>query len=398
MSNPIIQRIDLLMPPFSQYGVLQYFTTCFADALEACGVSCRVLEAEYSNPKPFVDTLMEDRPDCTLSFNGLLPDDDGNFFCDLINIPHVACLVDSPNRFVLLARSAKTIITCVDEGSCRFFTGIKCPNVFFMPHAADPTISPEKGPRPYDICMLATCIDYEEIRKGWKDHPKAIQRALEEAAEESLNHEHVPYLENFVNAIDRQMRMIGGINPRDLNLPALLQELEDYINGVDRIALLKNISTGQIHLFGENQAAWKRLLGAKAKEITIHPAISHDAAVKVMCQSKVVLNSCPSIREGGHERFFNGAACGAVLFSSGSQYLRRHFTPDEEYFSYQYGERDKLNAALTRCLSDEPYRQTIAATARKKVMEQHTFLHRARAFLDELAPRLAELKAEEKSP
>ncbi len=54
------------------------------------------------NPRPFLDTLFADRPECTLSFNGLLPDAEGRFFCEMIQIPHVACLVDAPTQFFSL--------------------------------------------------------------------------------------------------------------------------------------------------------------------------------------------------------------------------------------------------------------------------------------------------------
>ncbi len=76
----MIKRIDVFMPPRSQYGVLHHFTRKLSEALGRAGVEASLLEAQYDNPKPFLDKIFSDRPDCTLSFNGLLPDREGRFF------------------------------------------------------------------------------------------------------------------------------------------------------------------------------------------------------------------------------------------------------------------------------------------------------------------------------
>ena len=87
------------MPPLNSYSLLQYFTIKMHEALLRLGVQSRLLEAKNKNPAPFLKVLFEDSPDCTLSFNGLLPDEQGRFFSDMIKIPHVAFIVDSPLKF-----------------------------------------------------------------------------------------------------------------------------------------------------------------------------------------------------------------------------------------------------------------------------------------------------------
>ena len=116
-----MKRIDVFMPPLSTYGVLHHFTEKMHEALLRAGIQSRLLEAKRNDPGPFLKALFEDKPDCTISFNGLLPDTQGRFFCDMVNIPHVACLVDSPNSYLSLTQSPLTIITCVDQSSVDFF-------------------------------------------------------------------------------------------------------------------------------------------------------------------------------------------------------------------------------------------------------------------------------------
>src|SRR5262249_44553215 len=154
-----IKRIDLFMPPnLSQYGVLHHFTKKLQEAFSRLSVNCRILEAQRNNPKPFLTELFKDPPDCTLSFNGLLPDEEGRFFADLIRIPHVAYVVDSPNSFVSLVQSPFTIIASVDGKSCEFFRGIHGAHVLFMPHGVEKDLGMEfyDHERPYDVLLLSS--------------------------------------------------------------------------------------------------------------------------------------------------------------------------------------------------------------------------------------------------
>src|SRR5262245_57823959 len=182
----MLRRIDLFMPPnISQYGVLHHFTQKFHEALLRLGVNSRVLIAQRDNPKPFLTELFKDPPDCTLSFNGLLPDEEGRFFCDMIRIPHVACIVYTPKSFISLSQSTNSIIASVDRDACDFFRGINCKNVIFMPHGVEKNIhfDPKDNQRTYDVVLLASCIDYEKVQSDWKEkYGVAISQIMEEAA------------------------------------------------------------------------------------------------------------------------------------------------------------------------------------------------------------------------
>ena len=205
----MIKHIDLFMPPnLSQYGVLHHFTKKFHEALLRAGVHSRILIAERNNPKPFLAELFKEIPDCTLSFNGLLPDSEGLFFCDLIRIPHVAFTVDSPNNFYLLAKSPYTIISTVDRDAVDFYRGIHAQNVLFLPHGVE-KIPPAKASdenRPYDVILLATAIDFEHHRSQWKNKfPEAICKVMDDAAELALSNHNESYIKAFVICLDRHL-------------------------------------------------------------------------------------------------------------------------------------------------------------------------------------------------
>lgn len=391
----MINRIDLFMPPISQYGVLHHFTTMLAEGLMRNGVHCRILQAQRDNPKAFIDDILSDPPECTLSFNGLLPDAEGHFFCDLIKIPHVACLVDSPNRFLPLIQSQRTIITCPDETGVEFLRGTHARHVLFMPHAVEKTLSVDlDGDRPYDVTLLSSCIDYENIRKKWPEKfPPVLCKAMEAAAEATLSDQVTPYSYALAHAIDREAKSGNSFDPRTINFLDVLDELESYINGKDRIELVKNIKDAQVHIFGSQTGpkGWKEYLGSTFNT-TVHGQIPFEEALQTMKKSKIILNSCPKMKRGAHERIFTGLACGALVITSENPYLDTIFKDGQSISFYQHKQRHKINEQINHYLSNKDEREQVAARGREIVMRGHTWDHRAITLIKQLSPILESMK------
>lgn len=391
----MVKRIDVFMPPKGQYGVLHHFTEKFYEALGRNKVDCRLLEAEKYNPKPFLEKIFNDPPECTLSFNGLLPDEEGNFFCDMIKIPHVACLVDSPNQYLTLTKSPNTIITCPDRFSCDFFRGLNFENVIFMPHGVEKELQPNKEKnKKYDVVMLSSCIDYEEIKKKWETTlSKELCKVLEEAAEITLEDAETSYVQAFVQALDEHTKKSNAIDPLKIDFFTVLDELENYVRGKDRVEMLKGIKDARIDIFGSGfaGASWKKFVG-KQKNCHIHDAVSYDQAIDIMKNSKIVLNSCAWIKNGAHERIFAGIASGALVITSENIYMRENFKSDQDIVFYQNGKWKDLNERVNYYLSNAEAREVVVDRGREKVKLHHTWDSRAKQLLKDLTPILKKIK------
>lgn len=391
-----MKRIDIFMPPLSNYGVLHHFTEKMHEGLQRAGIKSRLLEAKRNDPGPFLKALFEDPPECTLSFNGLLPDDQGRFFCDMIHIPHVACLVDSPNSYLSLTKSPSTIITCVDRSSVEFFKGTGFSHVLFLPHGVESSLAPDSsGKREYDVVMLSSCIDYESIRSSWKKkYPAPLREAMEEAAEKALEDTTKPYYQAFVEALDKQVHKQSGIDPQTIDFIEVLDEIEMYIRGKDRVELVKAIKDAKIDIFGsaDGAAGWKKYLGDK-RNVVIHDPVPFEQALAIMKHSKIVLNSCPWISNGGHERIFAGLACGALVLTNENAFLKEEFKDGESIVFYQHGRWDKANHRVNEYLENKKKREQIAKKGREIVMERHTWDHRAAQLIKELPALLKTIKA-----
>jgi spore maturation protein CgeB len=387
----MIERIDLFMPPKGRYEVLHYFTRSLAMALSHTGVRCRVLEPQHDNPQEFIEALFSDRPECTFSFNGLLPDSEGRFFCDLVHIPHVACLLDAPQHFIPLIRSTNNIITCADRFYCDFFEGLNCANVLFMPQGVDREsihMPIEGEERPYDILLLASFIDHEAVRKTWKKQfSTSVYKTLEEAVEITLSERDVPCIQALAQALDIQSRNSGGLDPATIDFVMLLDQLEDYVNGKGRSELIQAVTGAQVHIFGVGSAEWLRPL-KKCSHITPHDPVSYGEALQLMRQSKIVLNSRPTVKNGGNERIFAGIASGALVITNDNLYIHDNFKNGEEILLYQHGRWEELNQHIQRYLQEDSQRVEVVKKGQEIVANGHTWDHRAVALVSSLAPIL----------
>lgn len=390
-----MKRIDVFMPPLSNYGVLHHFTEKMHQALQRAGIKSRLLEAKRDDPAPFLNALFEDEPECTLSFNGLLPDTQGRFFCDMIGIPHVACLVDSPNSFMPLTTSPSTIITCVDRSSADFFKGSGFSRAMFLPHGVDRDLAPDpSGKREYEVVMLSSCIDYESIHASWKKkYPAPLCKAMEEAAEGALSDLNVPYYQTFVAALSKQIQEQSGIDPETIDFTEILDDIEMYMRGKDRVELVKSIKDAKIDVFGsaDEAAGWKKYLGNK-RNLVIHDPVPFEQALSIMKDSKIVLNSCPWISYGGHERIFAGLACGALVLTNENAYLDSEFKDGESIAFYQHGRWDKANHRVNEYLENSSKRDLVAKKGREIVMARHTWDHRAAQLIKELPALLKNIQ------
>ncbi|WP_284452907.1 glycosyltransferase [Parachlamydia acanthamoebae] len=382
----MINRIDIFIPARSQYGVLNQFTTDFAAALTRQGVNCRILKAERDNPRPFLDQIFQDPPNCTLSFNGLLPDEEGRFFCDLINIPHVAYLVDAPTLFFSLANSPLTIITCVDRLGSQFFTELESAQSFFLPHGVDQDLKDLHLEKKYEVVMFSSCIDYEKIRENWEQRfSKPLINALNEAIDVSLNQDGISYIHAFVQAVDKQAKQGNPIPSHEINFVEVLDMLERYIRGKDRVELVRNIRDAQVDVFGapDESKSWSDYF-KDMPNVRCHDPVPYQEAIQIMQQSKIVLSSCAWIKDGLHERILAGTQSGALVVCQENPYLLEEFPRDKSLLYYRHGQWDALNASIYHFLNHENERQDRVQQGQNIVQNGHTWDHRARQLLRDL--------------
>lgn len=391
----MVNRIDIFMPPTSQYGVLPYLTNEIHQAFTRQGVSCRLLVAERENPEPFLKSIFNDPPDCTFSLNGLLPDEGGQFFCDMIKTPHVACLTENYTEFGVLSQSKLNILTCPDAFACHYFRGLGCDQALFMPHGVSPALKPDPSlSKKYDVLFVGSCIDYEYIRGEWKKkYPKPIYQALNQAQEITLSDYKTNFMDALVQAIN-EVSQKSTLNLEKLNMLELIQELELFVKGRDRVELIKSIKDAQVTIFGTTIGlnGWDKYLKGM-KNVKIHSPIPFESAIEAMKMSKIVLNSTPASKNGANGRTCAALGTESFLLTSQNIYMDHHFVNGQDLAYYIHGEWSDVNEIVQFYLENESERLAAAKNGRDKAMVEHTWDRRVEDLLRQLPPLIEKARA-----
>lgn len=375
-------RAILIEPPTSQYGTMFHYTKKMGEALERCEISVETIPGQWlQTPQKIIDHLAQKPPSFTLSFNGLLPDASGNFLSDVLEIPHIAVLIDSPARFTPLFQSKYTFIACADRLLCDFVTNAGFPRVFFCPAAVERDIVyNKKSEWKYDLIMLASCLDYEAIYDQWKrSYPRNIIEALIHAAEITLSERETSYIQSFLRVVNEY-----AIDPQHLHFERILNELEDYIRGKERVDLINSIKETKVHLWGKSlgEKGWEYYL--KNPNVILHPFIPFSEALKVIAESKMLLSSSPTFKAGTHTRVFAASGSGTIPITNDNSFLRETYTQEKDIILFQYGQWDDLNHSI-HSLLDHPTKLLAAAQEGRKItLKHHTWDHRASTLVQYL--------------
>lgn len=388
-----LKKIYLFSLVNSQYGVLSNFTEQLSAALERQGIKTKIIKAERNDPKAFLEAILKDPPDCTLSFNGLLPDESDRFLCDLIQIPHVAYLVDSPIYFAPIIKSKLNIVASVDADFCQAFKNSNFDQVIFLPHATSRDLHADKAQkREYDVLMLNSMIDPEETKLEWHGkYSKELIAVLEEATELTLNDNEIPYTHAFLKVYSEHQKAGKKLNPKEFFYAELFNDLEFYLEGKALTEMIRSIEA-DLHIFGSDSQKWKKYLKKGQSNVKLHEEVRFEEALDLMKKAKILLNCAPKMKRAGHERIFSGLACESAVVALDNPFLRGNFKDKEDILLFQYGKWDDLNKTIGEYLQDESKRSTLAKKGRDKVIQEHTWDQRAQRLLQELPQYLEGIK------
>lgn len=379
-----LKRIDLLSSHASD-SVSATFTSELAEALTRQGINCRLLVLKKESSKHFLEQIFSDPPDCTLSFNGLLPDAKGHFLSDLIHIPHLAYITESFHHFFDLAQSSMNSIACADAFFCKTFADFGFCRTLFLPQGIDKNLKPLNEPAvEYEAVMFSNFLDPLKIKERWKKkYPEAICKMLQEAAENTLSSTSLSYIEAFTHAFNILLEAYP-LDPTCFSQENLLEDLELYIRAVDCVELLKAVKETPVHVFGSCRTSeeWQALLGKEHSPIISHPTVSYPKSIEILQKSKIVLVSTPT--RSSNEMIFAGLASGAAVLTTEHEWLKKFFKDKESLLFYHRKRPHLIPETLSYYLENEPERRALASKGRAIVMTQHTWDQRAQTLVEKL--------------
>ncbi|HEX4370691.1 MAG TPA: glycosyltransferase [Rhizomicrobium sp.] len=384
----------LLIKGVSRYDVLRDFTDAVAAAFQARDIEPVVLDtAPLKTHDEIHEALKAVGPvDFAFTFYilGHYVDPQRRTLSELIGAPVVIQYVDYPLSLLeaLENTDSSSAILTVDpshaEAILKLYGPERFAHVGFSPHAGtgEPFALPASAAafaagRPIPILFSGTY--YRPVDPPWKDFPANIQRAFAEAADYATSQEFVPALD----ALDATLKRMG----LDPNLPdpsirqvrLLADKVHEWVRALRRHKFFEAAANAGLPLtvYG----------GGYDDDLSRFPNIDyrgicgfHDA-IRLMQQSRMVININANFGRGSHERPFTAMLAGAVAASDFSTYYADQFDAGREMMPFRWRHLEQDLADLRDLVEDPARLFAIAQAGQHKALLNHRWANRIDAII-----------------
>ncbi len=384
MAGYEIDRIVIIQNSQTQYDVLNHFESSLAKSMQRFHVAVDAINPLKFQPAEMLKAIYSSPPDCTLAFNGLDRLAGEKLLAEELELPHVAWLVDSAYHFREYADFPYNLLILPDMASCSLMRKWGAKHAHFIPHGCDPldaSLSFEK--RDIPIAFLGSVIDPDNFSEKWEGQlSRATYKFLLDAVEDVLSNPDLTYQEilSYHSEFDA------------LDASPLVCDFDILLRAVDRVRLLKSLEGLPVHIYGNAISAKGRtvteILGLSETTFTVHPPVNFEGALALMQRSKVVLNSSPMFKTGGHERIFYAQSAGALVLTNATPWIRENYKEESEILCYRGRELEKSKPQLEMLLSDPQKWQLVSERGREKVLKNHTWDARGQELLTLLQTEL----------
>lgn len=276
---------------------------------------------EWKSADDLVAYVRETKPDCTWSFNVML---EPELCFHPFGVPHVYVSVDAITYcHPCIAELPHLVCLFVDSSSVALYNQESAYTSYWFPHAISQEVLEERREqvpfedRPYDVTLLGSYIPYEKELEFWKAaFPSEVVAAFLELSEKCLSDGNFMFLQEMSAFFLTHPELVYTIKTLGLFPHNVANSVERYIRGKDRERLLKTLEGHNIHIFTDEQDICHWAAMPYLHNATFHTAVPFDRVAQVCSQSKIILNSVPTIRKGYHERLFLALASEAVVVTS----------------------------------------------------------------------------------
>lgn len=387
-----VKKIDVIVPLQDLARHSSYYSDALIDAFLHLDLQAKKLypPSNKNNPTPFLKELMEDKPDCTLTFNGILPDEEGRCLSDLLHLPHLAYITESPLFYLSLCQSKLSVPLLVDQSFTSLFEQKGASFPHFLPLAArKEELLYKFDDKQIPYLMIPHWIDFNNILTRWQQElPPKLKSALLEQLDAVLT---TPKL-HFLKAFDE---VTANFDTPHIE-PLLLHEFERVLRAKDQLLLLEAFSDVSLHLLipQGTKAAWSQVLQPMQGNFVFHEGQGFATILSKIKQSRVVLVSQPHIKMGSLEMPFEALMQGACVCTSHNIWLEKRYKPQEGVFYYTKENVQQTKLALQECVNNKRLFESITDKGRNLVCQNDTWEARAKElllYLEEILPVLQTL-------
>jgi spore maturation protein CgeB len=147
----------------------------------------------------------------------------------------------------------------------------------------------------------------------------------------------------------------------------------------NRVEMLEHLRGYNLGIFGDH---WREYFIRKGQKTPSYyrGKATGETVNKIYLSSKIALNiHHPQSIEGLNTRTFDIPACGAFEMVDYKKSLEKHFKIDKEIVAFK--DVDELKSKIDFYLKNDDLRKTISAHGKQRVLNEHTWVHRAKEVI-----------------
>jgi hypothetical protein len=377
----------VLLKGHSSYEVLRVFVDEIAAAFERRGAEVRVIDllesGGFSNALP--RAAAEGSADLVYSLNigSDYRDAQGRDISTILGAPHISHLVDHPFSHLNRVEAAgpMSALLTIDQSHADAIDAAFAPGRFgfvgFCPHAAigaprpiavDAAAYGEERPIP----VLFAGTFYKAGEPQWVGLAPGLRRIFDDATDMAMSAEWM----SATLALDAAMRA-HGLDPDSPEHRAFRIHsgaVHEHVRQHRRFEALKSAARAGVPLHVYGSGYEKHLY--RFKNIVYGGKADFHDVLRLMGQSRVVLNLNANFGAGSHERPLTALMAGAAAWTDASAFYDDHFREGEELGVFRWRALDEGMADLAELSRDPARARALAQAGQARVVAEHRWDHR----------------------
>ena len=328
--------------------------------------------------------IEQDRPDFILSINMK------GFDCHGVlrrvvqrkGLPLAVWFVDDPHPIIVGQEQnvwSQCAAFCWERSYLDYLKQAGFGIVQWLPLASDPAIFNNNAARTQDIRLsfVGTPSLTHAVRRRFLWSP-ALEPVIMACAQLLLCNAVLPPAEILKTVLRNQKVKLPFTDAK--NITWLIACFIHQATAYRRQSVLQHLLTFDIEFFGD-PAGWRQLFG---NAIAVHPDLDywHDLAA-VYGRSAITINSTScQMASAVNQRVFDAPLCGSFVLSDKQADMSRLFDLSTEAICYESA--DDLKEKIRYYSENDSPRHAVIEAAQKRILGEHTYLHRIALLLKSL--------------
>lgn len=361
------------------YESNRYFVQCLEEAFEKKGFPVEICDLSLGIETKLEEILQrQEEYLAAFDFNSLLVRaelEDGMPYLNAFQVPFYNYLVDHPlyHHAALKHQFANYSVICID--TChKAYVEQYYPNiaqVCYLPLGAMKAgMEKSWNQKRFELLFLGTYEPeqelYEQLNEYPVDHKKEVITLIE-MMESDTELTQEAALETYLN--EQGEILTAKEFTRRLNQDYLADK---YLRNVRRRQEVLAAAESDIP-FTVMGHGWEEIRELERKNVTIRPGVGFAASIQMIADAKMLLNTTPGFHGGLHDRVYSSMINGTVCLTERSRFAERVLQDGKDAVFYDSKKSEDLQESLVKLYEDPEWMMEIAARAKQKALEKHTW-------------------------